>query len=579
MGKISKTFKHKVGLSSTAPNNMIFNKLEYGIQHIFERQIQLHATNWTTRINSNNIAGEIARHRLQCLQNTNWSTDNFLNTPHRIFKHYGINITHDILWLLRQQGISFQCRNTLDTPICIEQIDNTIEQFMDQTFYNKFRKELAKHNLLFLGQLLNENRAKTLNWNQMIKPNQKGKKGRTPLWFLQIQSELNSQLTQNPSTITNVNTQNIFHQYTHITKSTKTKKHWIATIEQNQIILGKKKNNPTVNKTIYTHYKRIFNSSPLEACRGCEININPISDSNCLFARESHQTIQVPVISSTISNTLPLPITGTWNRLKMSPGSLQTYLNNKILEPKTPPDQHPTIFIDEEQEIFNKLEDTFQTDIGLIYQLAHIANQIRSHNTFSAYTDGSLTYFKETKFMGFGWTLQGPNNQHFNFQGQTTNFSSSTRAEITAILTLITIIPNNSSITIFTDSQAALQAINKSFHISPTQGMRKYKNWPLLDKIIEICHNHKIKLALIKVLAHSGIPGNETADLLAKVDPISGMKPGEKLLTLKTTNNHRNRITAKWIDTNIDIPIKNFCQTLFKAKRLAQWRLLNRNRE
>jgi ribonuclease HI len=181
--------------------------------------------------------------------------------------------------------------------------------------------------------------------------------------------------------------------------------------------------------------------------------------------------------------------------------------------------------------------------------------------------------------MGFGWTLQGPNNQHFNFQGQTTNFSSSTRAEITAILTLITIIPNNSSITIFTDSQAALQAINKSFHISPTQGMRKYKNWPLLDKIIEICHNHKIKLALIKVLAHSGIPGNETADLLAKVDSILGMKPGEKLLTLKTTNNHRNRITAKWIDTNIDIPIKNFCQTLFKAKRLAQWRLLNRNRE
>jgi hypothetical protein len=57
------------------------------------------------------------------------------------------------------------------------------------------------------------------------------------------------------------------------------------------------------------------------------------------------------------------------------------------------------------------------------------------------------------------------------------------------------------------------------------------------------------------------------------------MQPGEKLLTLKTTNNHRNRITAKWKETNIDIPIKDFSQTLFKAKRLAQWRLLNRNRE
>ena len=121
-----------------------------------------------------------------------------------------------------------------------------------------------------------------------------------------------------------------------------------------------------------------------------------------------------------------------------------------------------------------------------------------------------------------------------------TNFPSSTRAKITAILTLIVIISNNSSITIFTDSQAALQAINNSFHISPVQGLRKYKNWPLLDKIVETCHNRKIQLTLEKILAHSGIPGNETADLLARIDPYLDMQPGEKLLTLKTTNNHRN---------------------------------------
>jgi ribonuclease HI len=147
--------------------------------------------------------------------------------------------------------------------------------------------------------------------------------------------------------------------------------------------------------------------------------------------------------------------------------------------------------------------------------------------------------------MGFGWILQGHNDQQYSFQGQTTNFPSSTRAEITAILTLIAVIPNNSTITIFTDSQAALQAINNSFHISPIQGLYKYKNWPLLDKIIEICHNHKIQLILEKVAAHTGIQGNEIADQLARIDSCSGMQPGEKTLTLKTTNNHRNRITAK----------------------------------
>ena len=72
------------------------------------------------------------------------------------------------------------------------------------------------------------------------------------------------------------------------------------------------------------------------------------------------------------------------------------------------------------------------------------------------------------------------------------------------------------------------------------QELHKYKNWPLLDRIVKTCYNQKIKLTLEKILAHSGIPGNETADLLARVDPHSGMQPGEKLLTLKTTNNHCN---------------------------------------
>jgi hypothetical protein len=99
----------------------------------------------------------------------------------------------------------------LDTPICINKIDDTIEQIMNKSFIHKFRKNLARYNLLFIGQLLNESRTKTLNWNQMIKPNQKGRKGKTPLWFLQIQTELDFHLNNNPIAITNFNTQNIFH--------------------------------------------------------------------------------------------------------------------------------------------------------------------------------------------------------------------------------------------------------------------------------------------------------------------------------------------------------------------------------
>jgi hypothetical protein len=76
----------------------------------------------------------------------------------------------------------------------------------------------------------------------------------------------------------------------------------------------------------------------------------------------------------------------------MSPGSLQTYLNNKILATNPPPEHYPTILIDRNQELFSQLEDTFQTDLEVIYQLAHIANQIKPHHIFSAYTDGSLSH-------------------------------------------------------------------------------------------------------------------------------------------------------------------------------------------
>jgi hypothetical protein len=98
-----------------------------------------------------------------------------------------------------------------------------------------------------------------------------------------------------------------------------------------------------------------------------------------------------------------------------------------------------------------------------------------------------------------------------------------------------------------------------------------------LEKISEICLNKKISLHLEKIQAHSGIPRNEIADQLAKIDPNSGMNYNDYSISLNTANNHLTRVKAKWINTNIDIPIKNLCQIIFKAKNLAQWRLLNRS--
>ena len=116
MSSIGKTFKHKVGLANTIPNNVLYNKLEYGLQHIFERQVQLHASNWTSRVNSSNISGEIARHRLQELQNAYWFPNSIITNCHKVYPKSEHNLTHDILWILKSQGIIFTSCKIRTTP-------------------------------------------------------------------------------------------------------------------------------------------------------------------------------------------------------------------------------------------------------------------------------------------------------------------------------------------------------------------------------------------------------------------------------------------------------------------------------
>ena len=81
--------------------------------------------------------------------------------------------------------------------------------------------------------------------------------------------------------------------------------------------------------------------------------------------------------------------------------------------------------------------------------------------------------------MGFGWILTDPDDKDYQFQGQIHIFLSSTRAEIMAILILISIIPRDSTIKIHTDSQAAITNIYKALTTHITKRLKKYHNWQL----------------------------------------------------------------------------------------------------
>src|SRR6185369_11201990 len=152
--KISKTIKHKLGLATTTPNTVLYNPLEYGFFQIWERQIIHHGTNWQIRINSPNHAGILTRIRTQETQNIYWSTHSFtslhLTQP---FIQRGKNLTHDIVFLLRQHGFNF------NTPFIItpKKIDTTLEETMSPQWIHKHRTQLRKNQIIFLGQCLNAN--------------------------------------------------------------------------------------------------------------------------------------------------------------------------------------------------------------------------------------------------------------------------------------------------------------------------------------------------------------------------------------------------------------------------------------
>ena len=111
-------------------------------------------------------------------------------------------------------------------------------------------------------------------------------------------------------------------------------------------------------------------------------------------------------------------------------------------------------------------------------------------------------------FSGLGGTIA--TNLH--------SWPSSTGAELVVILLALLVTLHNNSITIFTDSQAAITAIENMStpkQISPREILKSTNNLVLL-KIKTLIQYKQLSLILIKVKAHLGIDGNEKADAAAK---------------------------------------------------------------
>ncbi|KAL2912531.1 hypothetical protein HK105_207929, partial [Polyrhizophydium stewartii] len=149
-------------------------------------------------------------------------------------------------------------------------------------------------------------------------------------------------------------------------------------------------------------------------------------------------------------------------------------------------------------------------------------------------------------------------------------FPSSTKAEIFAILHTVRHCAPGCHLTVFTDSQAAIDAIKKCTNLVSERNLLKLSCHGMLSVIHEITSMQLIKLDLVKVKGHSGISMNELADSLAKDARALPASHHDPLLQV----NDDYLLDLCHMETLLhqdSIPIEIYPSKLLKSVPYAQW--------
>ncbi|GES94453.1 ribonuclease H-like domain-containing protein [Rhizophagus clarus] len=300
-------------------------------------------------------------------------------------------------------------------------------------------------------------------------------------------------------------------------------------------------NDVTFDLEHYNIISHIGNHMEIQRCEGCD-------DTTSFFSPSRPHRHQQPAsycnVNVSFNNTVVL-YTGTTSKglnSRIIPVNQDTY--NNVLS------TIPTTFLSQQQNIQSPRpinqsigDDIFSSSLDLTNnnnnffssdpffhnfelnakseELFVIQNHLKTYSNLTFHTDGSLIN-ANTSFVSMtaGFLVVSDSNTiTHSFTTTLENWPSSLRAEISAILFSLIVSPHNCYIDIFTDSQNAINMIEKLSRrrfITPREFFKFSNNNVIWNNIHHLIHSKNLSIRFKKVKAHMDNVFNNHIDLLCK---------------------------------------------------------------
>ena len=202
--------------------------------------------------------------------------------------------------------------------------------------------------------------------------------------------------------------------------------------------------------------------------------------------------------------------------------------------------------------------------------------RLKNKKIIEYYTDGALrdtSRKAEVGRMGIGWIVkeEGSLDRNISLRSSIENWSSSTRAELGAIWLALLTTSYKAEAHIFTDSKAAIEAIERSNTNTKTRNWLKSKNKSIIRQIKSCCKAKDLNLILHKVKGHSGNKWNDQADRLAK----EGINKSACLNVPEVIDSNL-LVVPRWRGLTIESPLRSFINIVSATTYETEWANLSK---